>query len=164
MIIELIDADRKMRGRAPVDKVIAYSMPVTESGCWIWLRSLSPSGYGQVFSGSMMEGAHRFSWRAFNGEIPEDACVLHKCDVRCCVNPDHLYVGDHQQNMDDMNGRGRGRYFGGEENAFAKLSDQQVTSIRVAYASGKLTQALVAEQFGCSQSLVSKITRGEHRH
>lgn len=153
----------KMRGATLIEKVEAYSVAVPFSGCWIWMRSLGPTGYGQLWNGSFMEGAHRCSWKAFKGPIPAELDVLHHCDVRCCVNPSHLYLGTHQQNMDDMMNRGRNVPLPGESNGFVKITDAQVASIVAAYATGKYTQKAIAKKFSCSQQLVSRITRLEHR-
>lgn len=111
-----------------------------------------------------MEGAHRVSWRAFVGPIPDGFDVLHHCDVRCCTNPEHLYVGTHQQNMDDKARRGRVKLVYGVDNPSHKLTDEQVEKVKEVYATGLYLQADVAALFGCSQQLVSRITRLEHRN
>lgn len=91
---------------------------ITESGCWIWLLRINTGGYG-VFGykdGMASKNAriHRKSYQVFVGDIPEGMHVLHTCDVRCCCNPAHLWIGTHKQNMADKcaKGRHRNRYTG----------------------------------------------------
>lgn len=79
--------------------------------CWLWIRGTNKRGYGQFNSG-VTKGykntrAHRYSWELVNGVIPEDLQVLHKCHNPKCVNPEHLYLGTHRQNMDDRIRRNR---------------------------------------------------------
>lgn len=80
---------------------------VSERGCWLWTGALTANGYARAKLSGHMDYAHRFSYEVYVGPIPEGRFVLHHCDVRHCVNPDHLYAGTHQQNMDDRNNRGR---------------------------------------------------------
>lgn len=75
--------------------------------CWIWYGAISPNGYGVVRFGKTTIGAHRLAWILAHGEVPEGLFVLHRCDVRKCVNPHHLFLGTHQDNMDDMKSKGR---------------------------------------------------------
>lgn len=86
----------------------AHSEPVTECGCWIWMSSLGGKGYGACpprCSGE--QRAHRLAWRIYRGAIPPKMMVLHRCDVRACVNPDHLWLGTNADNMRDMVAKGR---------------------------------------------------------
>ena len=75
---------------------------LTKSGCWEWNLSLSGSGYGHAHENRKTKRAHRMSYEIFIGDIPEGMCVCHKCDNTKCINPDHLFLGTHQDNMDDM--------------------------------------------------------------
>jgi hypothetical protein len=89
--------------------------------------------------------AHRLSWELHNGQIPEGMCVLHKCDIRNCVNPDHLFLGTYADNNKDMRDKGRGSpppTFYGEEHPQSKLTEELVRNIRTdersAYALSKI--------------------------
>lgn len=98
---------RFMRGKNPHTKsqiektheqrILDKVEMVTESGCWIWTACLSDTGYGSINGKS----AHRESYRVFNGEIPYGMQVMHICDVRQCVNPNHLKLGTAKENMQD---------------------------------------------------------------
>jgi hypothetical protein len=86
-----------------------------ENGCWIWTGDLSTPGYGRMSlpiepgqKRPRMDGAHRIAWRLFRGPIPDGAFVLHRCDVRRCVNPDHLFLGTAGDNTNDMASKHRG--------------------------------------------------------
>jgi len=105
--------------------------------CWLWTASKRNKGYG-AFSytrdGKMIQDrAHRYSWEIHKGSIPEGLFVLHSCDVPACVNPSHLFLGNNQENVDDMMNKGRhvsggtyiqkyeGKYERGESHHGAKL-------------------------------------------
>lgn len=80
---------------------------VQENGCWIWCGYKQTTGYGQVgFKGQRLL-THRISYALHFGEAPSDLFVLHRCDNRPCVNPNHLFLGTHQDNTDDMVAKGR---------------------------------------------------------
>jgi hypothetical protein len=75
--------------------------------CWLWDCYESGSGYGALSIKGKMHGAHRLAWIAFHGPIPTKACVCHKCDNPKCINPHHLFLGTHKDNMVDMCSKGR---------------------------------------------------------
>lgn len=77
-------------------------IPVTESGCWIWVGSHTTAGYGRIYVARRAVMAHRASYAVKHGEIPSGKIICHKCDTPSCVNPDHLFVGTHKDNSQDM--------------------------------------------------------------
>ena len=79
------------------------------SDCILWEHGQHSKGYGVQRYGGRSEKTHRLAWMAYNGPIPEGKQVNHHCDVRLCINPEHLYLGTAQDNMDDMSRRGRAR-------------------------------------------------------
>lgn len=139
----------------------SYKKSVT--GCWLWRGAPRGSnGYGRIKVGGASMPAHRFSWIIHFGEIVGGLLVLHRCDTPLCVNPAHIFLGTHQDNMDDC--RSKGRTNGGtktpmrgSQNARSKLSAEQVIAIR----QDDRSQREIAAQYGVSQALVSKIKRNE---
>lgn len=123
----------------------------TPEECWLWLGSRTPKRYGTLSVAGKMRSAHRVSWELHNGPVTEGLWVLHKCDTPSCVNPAHLYLGDHRTNMDDMARKGR---------QGLKLTPDQVRTIyRRAWAGGEL-QADIAKDFGVQEQTVSYIKIG----
>ena len=109
-------------------------IPEPNSGCWLWLASMAgkkeEDSYGRIRVNGSLVDAHRVSWELYKGPIPKGLWVLHKCDVRCCVNPEHLYIGTPQNNVDDRENRGRHNPLFGENCSWSKLSYEQVEQIR----------------------------------
>lgn len=130
-------------------------MPVPYSGCWIWMLSLRHFGYGQFGVASDKSVlAHRFSYEVYKGEIPKGMLVCHACDTPSCVNPDHLFLGTHKDNTQDMLRKGRFNPPTGERQHVSKLKWEDVPSIKEMYANG-ISQSKIAKQYGLHQSTVS---------
>ena len=122
-----------MRAEPLNERFARKYIPEPNSGCWLWTGSSNHRGYGTINAGGPTPGsrlAHRVSWTLANGEIPDGLWVLHRCDVPSCVNPDHLFLGTHDANMEDMVAKGRSVHRHGERNPRAKLSDGDVEFIR----------------------------------
>lgn len=82
-----------------IDRFTEKVSPEPNTGCWLWTGACLPSGYGQVFFRGRRRNAHRASYEHFKGELPEGTEVHHRCNVRCCVNPDHLEAVSHRENI-----------------------------------------------------------------
>jgi len=119
--------------------------------CHEWTSHIQPNGYGQFSKDGKAQYAHRVAYELHNGEISDDLHVLHKCDNRKCVNPEHLFLGTFNDNMTDMVIKKRQAH--GINNGHAKLTDNQVREIR--NLSG--TQEEIATIFGVTRSLISMI-------
>ena len=79
----------------------------TTSGCWGWVGASSGAGYGHTRIGGRNISAHRTSWELHFGAVPDGMCVLHRCDNRRCVRPDHLFLGTLSDNSRDCVEKGR---------------------------------------------------------
>jgi DNA-directed RNA polymerase subunit RPC12/RpoP len=109
-------------------EVILDKLDKTET-CWIWKGAISHSGYGLVtLRGEKSSRVHRRLWIALHGPIPEGKLILHRCDVRACCRPDHLFLGTHEDNMSDMVKKKRQAV--GSRSGVSKLSERDVLAIR----------------------------------
>ena len=81
-------------------------VPEPNSGCWLWTGG-GNDRYGVLVTNRQRECAHRVSWELFLGSIPKGMCVLHKCDIGWCVNPNNLFLGTYRDNTQDMLRKGR---------------------------------------------------------
>lgn len=124
---------------------------VRNDGCWIWIKAIKKSGYGQfAFNSKIRMYAHRASYKLLVGGIPKGLCVLHKCDVRNCVNPEHLFLGTQKENIQDMVKKGRRH---DRHEAGVKLTWDKVEKIRKSDKS----QLKLAAEYGVSQPTISHI-------
>jgi hypothetical protein len=135
-------------------------VPVTETGCWLWLRSSIKSHGGQRYGEltTHVNGkrgralAHRLSYELHNGPIPDGIQVCHTCDIGLCVNPAHLFLGSNRDNQLDMVNKGR--------QGNQKLTPALALAIYRRAKAGE-NQRILAEEFGIGQQSVSSIATGK---
>lgn len=134
--------------------------------CWISGHTPLDTGYTSVFRTKLSLPkhitGHRLSWILHHGPIPQDFCVLHKCDVRKCVNPDHLFLGTRVDNMSDMRLKMRaasGRSCG-ECHGMHKLTESEVIKIRQLLAAKCTTRTEIAVKYKVSRSTIAHIATG----
>lgn len=166
--------------------ILERSMGEPMSGCWLWLAGRYPNGYGALRAYGRTRQAHRVSHQVFNGPLSDGQCVMHRCDLRPCVNPAHLVAGTARDNMQDAQRKGRlstgdrhwtrqypGRMKGvdllahvperrarGERHPRAALTAEQVAIIRATYAAGGTTYTVLAATYRVAISTIWNIVRG----
>lgn len=134
----------------------AKYIPEPNSGCWLWLGA-QRAGYGQIRVGRTMY-ATRVSLALAGRPISRGLSACHHCDNTWCVNPDHLFAGNHKDNAQDASRKGRlkrrtDKPWLGENNGFSKLTDQAVRVIRASDKSG----AYLAKQYDVSPTAISRV-------
>lgn len=125
------------------------------AGCWLW-RGAMTGAYGSYRLKGAARGAHRVAYEMYVGPIPDGMYVCHRCDVPACVNPAHLFIGDHDANMRDMADKGRANVRVGEDHERAKLTDEGAIAVR----RGQLSVADAARKFGMSKAAVYHVLAG----
>lgn len=132
-------------------------------GCWEWNAYRQGPGYGIFAVGAGHRGktvkAHRMAWTLTHGAIPEGMSVCHRCDNPPCVRPDHLFLATHDENMLDKAVKKRAYASPRDKNPAAKLTTEQVETIRKRYALGHITQAQLGREFGVTGAAVSYLVR-----
>jgi len=141
-------------------------IPEPNGGCWLWLGPLR-NGRGR----HRRKAAHRYSWEKYRGKIPEGLCVLHKCDIGSCVNPNHLFLGTILDNIRDMDNKGRRRWHigkkspetivRGELRAHVKLTTANVLEIKRMLNEG-LTPSEIAPKYNVSSAAIRFIKIGRN--
>lgn len=131
-----------------------------ENGCWNWTGDTATNGYGRITlnNGDDAVSVHRYSFEKFSGvEIPDDLFVLHSCNNKRCVNPAHLRVGTHKDNMRDM---ANSNILKGENNPKALLNPNQVREIRQLIKERMVTYQKISERYGVSRQAIKDIASG----
>lgn len=133
--------------------------------CWIW-TACKREGYGAFSVGgkndNRLVGAHIISYRLANGEIPAGLWILHRCDNRPCVRPDHLEAGTQRKNLRDCVTRGRHSAPVGERNGMAKLTSAVVFQIRSEFDGKNGSMTRLAKQYGVSVPTIHTVIRRTH--
>lgn len=139
--------------------------------CWLWLGSLNSDGYGSIKINKKYIGIHCYSYYLMKGDILENLQVLHKCDIRSCVNPEHLFLGTQEDNIHDCMSKDRGNYSArgarGQNQHLALLTNEIVIEARkLAERIGQWPAAReIAEQTGISEHTIRKaIIRQTWKH
>ncbi|MBY8918785.1 HNH endonuclease [Nitratireductor sp. L1-7-SE] len=156
-----VEEYRQERRSAGAPITLAYfeerSIPEPNSGCWIWLGALHKRhGYGAVRAYGSTTRAHRLCFEVTSGQkLPSSIDVCHTCDVRCCVNPDHLFMGTRTDNMQDCSAKGRivVPELRGESCPAAKLTEAQVLAIRA----DPRSQRAIAIAYGVDKGTIAHI-------
>ncbi len=138
------------------DQLLRKSTPEPNSGCWLWTGFVNPFGYAVVtIDRGVTVRAHRVSYELWNGPISDGQHVLHRCDVRSCINPAHLFLGTNADNVADK--VAKGRQSKGCGTGRAKLTENEVAAVRAAEG----TTRAIAARFGIGKSQAHLIRSGQ---
>jgi hypothetical protein len=137
-----------------------WKFAVKTEGCWGWNGSTDENGYGRVSAYTdddrwVPHLAHRISWELHNGPIPDGLLVLHQCDNPPCSRPDHLFLGNQLDNMQDCVSKGRRPR--GEQSHTAKVTEAQVIEMRLRFAAGERNYSKLGREYGISGGQVRAI-------
>lgn len=147
--------------KPPVDAIkrLLGGVTVQPNGCWNFGDAMS--GYTTLGRGMDEPSAHRFSYEFHKGEIPDGLYVLHSCDNKRCVNPDHLHVGTAADNMREKIERKRHRF--GEEHGNARLTDEIVRLCRARHVRGCKVNGIkaMADEVGVSDTALASAVHGK---
>ncbi len=173
----------------PLDDIGSRFWPKVKQteGCWLWIGAKDSDGYGTFRISNRGTHAHRIAYALKVGHIPTAVSVLHSCDNRSCVRPDHLFLGTQLDNVNDMMKKGRGNKASGDRNASrlypekrphgdthpfrlhpelhargeraanAKLKEGQVIEIRRSWEAGELSQHALARKYGVTLTTINLI-------
>lgn len=148
------------------NKMIGKKIKKTAT-CWLYTGAVTKNGYVNLTVNKKQILGHRYFYLKFVGKIPKGMCVCHKCDIRNCLNPEHLFLGTQKDNVQDMIKKGRQVVFGlkGEKNANSKLSEKQVLEIRKLWENNCHCSSKLARQFNVNRvTIIRIITRDNWKH
>jgi hypothetical protein len=132
------------------------------NGCWNWKACVGSSGYGRFGVGPDTLNAPRVSWIMHRGEVPKGLWILHTCDNKLCVRPEHLYLGTAKENVMDTIKRTGLNVPKWEKHRDAKLTWIAVRAIRDLYKSGSWSYSRLGLKFGVSKSCIDGVVSGRH--
>lgn len=139
-------------------QLLHNTVPITETGCLLWEGYVNNRGYGILWKAGKRWKAHRYAYILAHGAIPEGMCVCHKCDVRSCVNPEHLFLGTQADNMHDMDNKDRRReepsYF---ENWNSSVPISQARDM-LWLQSNRWSNRAIGRRYGVSHHVVRRAT------
>lgn len=138
------------------DKFFSKIDHYSKKPCWIWTGHMMKHGYGKIQRDNKEHTVHRYSWIVHCGDIPAGMSVLHKCDVRNCVNPEHLFLGTQQDNITDMIRKGRKNARKGSKVPGSVLKESDIHIIRKEISDGK-RMVEIAEKFDVDVSNIYRI-------
>lgn len=138
----------------------------SNTGCWHWMLHVANTGYGQIYCAidGKLYSTHRiamFVYGDFKFTSDKLTLICHKCPIRNCFNPDHLYIGDHHTNALDRVKDGNASFNQGENSGRTELTDKLVIDLRELFKTDKYTKRQLAEMFGIGESTVGAIIRGK---
>lgn len=138
------------------DRFFSRFIPEPNSGCWLWLGKVNAYGYGIIQeNGGPERLAHRVSYVLHGNVLPDGLLVCHHCDNRVCVNPDHLFIGTHADNSQDMANKGRSTRC--EKNPMSKLSRSTIDEIK---ADTTTPATVLAKKYGVHQKTIRNYRNG----
>ena len=133
-----------------------------ENACWLWL-GYTVDGYGDASWHRKKLKAHRLAYELSVGEIPDGQCVLHRCDVRRCCNPRHLFLGTRLDNNQDRHAKGRDAHMIGDLHPQLKITEAQVDELRQRFAAGETNRAALGREYGITRAHAANIIKGRLR-
>lgn len=136
---------------------------IEKNGCWLW-RGYHGKTYPKIKFRHWHLPTHRFFYAFFKGEIPKGMCVCHTCDVRHCVNPDHLWLGTYNDNNVDCVKKGRDNPPRGEINGQSKLTDEDIKKIFELRKQGKLLKEISTYFNICISQICEILNKKAWRH
>lgn len=126
-------------------------------GCWYWLSFIDSCGRARINYKGKNVPAARISHEIFKGTVG-DKHVLHYCDNPACVNPNHLFLGTHQDNMEDMRKKGRASRLLGSKNPASILTENDVLKIK---SMKGISVSIIAKEFGVAEITIYKILQNK---